>query len=372
MNYVNEKYERKKRLSKKSKVFLTVKEIHEEKMKHFKNLQNTVLQLKKKELNKLKEKQINFHRIKKLNDEIKDIIEKKEENEYFLEVSSIINEYFSLDEKNIQDNSVDNHYYDDRKKNLTSLYYNALRLELPTIDINNRIPDTFNCIHCGAIDSVGETEEANICINCGTECRLIPYTTGPSFKEMEQYDFPTSPVDYKRINYFTECLNQVQAKEHADIPQEVFDSLILEIHKERIKDMSKLNKPSIKRLLKKCGHSKYYEHSQLLINRLNKIPSVKIPVSIEEKLKHMFNEIQEPWLIHKDNQRNNFFSYPYVIYKFFELLGLDEYKKYFECLKSRDKLYKQDVTWKKVMNELKFKDQSEDEYRIPWRFIPSV
>jgi hypothetical protein len=97
-----------------------------------------------------------------------------------------------------------------------------------------------------------------------------------------------------------------------------------------------------------------------------------IPEPIEEKLKLMFMEIQEPWEIYKPKNRNNFFSYPYTINKLCELLGLEEYRPYFPMLKSRDKLYKQDVTWKKIMTHISKYPKSTQLADVNWRFIPSV
>jgi len=62
----------------------------------------------------------------------------------------------------------------------------------------------------------------------------------------------------------------------------------------------------------------------------------------------MFKEIQAPFqeVYPKVNkQRKNFLSYYYVLHKFVELLGLDEFKYCFPLLKNREKLYEQDCIW---------------------------
>ena len=41
------------------------------------------------------------------------------------------------------------------------------------------------------------------------------------------------------MNHFNECLAQFQGKESTIVPQEVYDSLLLEIKKERIKNLAK-------------------------------------------------------------------------------------------------------------------------------------
>jgi len=45
-------------------------------------------------------------------------------------------------------------------------------------------------------------------------------------------------------------------------------------------------------------------------------------------------------------------SYSYVLYKFCELLGEDQYLPCFPLLKSKDKLYRHDVIWKKITTDL--------------------
>jgi len=81
---------------------------------------------------------------------------------------------------------------------------------------------------------------------------------------------------------------------------------------------------------------------------------------IEEKLRYMFKEIQPSFQTHCPKDRNNFLSYSYVLYKFCELLELDEYLSCFQLLKNRDKLYIQDKIWQKICADLS------------WQFIRSI
>ncbi len=69
----------------------------------------------------------------------------------------------------------------------------------------------------------------------------------------------------------------------------------------------------------------------------------------------MFKDIQGPFLKHCPKDRKNFLSYSYVLYKFFQILGLNEYLKFFPLLKSREKLYVQDQIWKKICEDLNYK-----------------
>jgi hypothetical protein len=81
---------------------------------------------------------------------------------------------------------------------------------------------------------------------------------------------------------------------------------------------------------------------------------------VEEKFRQMFKECQIPFQLYCPKNRKNFLSYSYVIRKFLELLGEDEYIPYFPLLKSREKLYQQDVIWKGITKMLK------------WEFYPSL
>ncbi len=100
---------------------------------------------------------------------------------------------------------------------------------------------------------------------------------------------------------------------------------------------------------------------------------MNIPEPIEQRLIAMFEEIQYPWELLKNKERKNFFSYPYIIYKFCQILNIHEYLQYFPLLKSREKLYKQDYIWKQIIEYLN--KNPPDHYLlkdIKWVFINSV
>jgi hypothetical protein len=165
---------------------------------------------------------------------------------------------------------------------------------------------------------------------------------------------------YKKINHLNEILNQFQAKESTIIPDEVMNEVVCEIRKRRIQNIAELCEKDIREILKKLNRSKYYEHATHILSRLNGNPPPTITPEIEEKIRAMFQEIQAPFLLYCPDDRTNFLSYSYILYKFFELLDLDEYKVYFPLLKSRDRLIAHDQIWKKICDYLK------------WEFIRSV
>lgn len=155
-------------------------------------------------------------------------------------------------------------------------------------------------------------------------------------------------------------ISQIQGKETTDIPEEVYDKILLEIKKQKITNMADLNCNKIKEILKRLRINKYYEHSAHIINKLNGLPTPHFDPELEEKLRSMFKQIQPLFLKYAPGHRKNFLSYSYVLHKFVQLLGKDEYLPYFSLLKSREKLHQQDMIWKKICEELN------------WEYLPSI
>ncbi len=140
----------------------------------------------------------------------------------------------------------------------------------------------------------------------------------------------------------------------------MYDSILVEIKKERIENMAELTPKKLRQILRKIKRNKYYEHIPHIINQLNGLPPPIISNKVEEILRRMFKEIQVPFQKYCPKGRKNFLSYSYVLYKFFELLEMDEYLQCFSLLKSREKLHQQDKIWKKICIDCRFE------------FIPSL
>ena len=190
-----------------------------------------------------------------------------------------------------------------------------------------------------------------ICNICGYQELLLVEQNRPILKQNTK---DTSHFSYKRINHFREWCNQVQGKESTDIPDEIFEKILTEIKKEKIIDTKTITYNKMRDILKRLRINKYYEHINYIINRINGIPTPQFSQDLEDKLCNMFRNIQAPFLKHCPKDRKNFLSYSYVLYKFFQILGLNEYLKYFPLLKSREKLYVQDQIWKKICVELNY------------------
>lgn len=216
---------------------------------------------------------------------------------------------------------------------------------------------TEHCQQCNVAREEISSEGILVCPKCGSEEYALVVSDFPSFRDPPK---ERNNYAYKKINHLNEILNQFQAKESTVIPEEVMHEVVLEIRKRRINNIADLSEEDIRQILKKLGRSKYYEHRAHILSRLNGNPPPTITPEIEEKIRAMFQEIQAPFLLYCPNDRTNFLSYSYILYKFFELLELDEYKIYFPLLKSRDRLIAHDQIWKKICDYLQ------------WEFIQSV
>lgn len=192
--------------------------------------------------------------------------------------------------------------------------------------------------------------EANLtCSKCGFQEFILVDSDKPSYKDPPR---EVSYYAYKKINHFNEWLAQFQAKESTEIPQEIYDEILLQLKKERITNMASLKPTKLREILRKMKCSKYYEHIPHIINRLNGQNAPFMSREDEEKLRHMFREIQPSFKKHCPKGRRNFLSYGYVLYKFCELLEMDEYLACFPLLKNRDKLYLQDKTWELICKDM--------------------
>jgi hypothetical protein len=217
--------------------------------------------------------------------------------------------------------------------------------------------DYDKCIDCNIEMTIDPIDGLQICDKCGRQNRLLIESDKPNFKDPPP---EVSYFAYKRINHFNECLAFFQGKESTDVPQEVFDKILIEIKKERITNLARLDYDKIRAYLKKLKLNKYYDHIPHILNRINGLPPPVLSKQLEEKLRSMFKQIQNPFRMVCPKARKNFISYSYVLHKFVQLLGFDEFKSCFPLLKDRNKLHQTDLIWKGICKIL------------GWKFIKSI
>lgn len=364
------------------------------------------------ELSKLKEELLNiqqkpndaktdndFVQIVNLNDKISlieqsisSIISNKEELDYFTKTADILYNYYELVENNSDDNMNINVHLNNtsnsQKKSILEYFHkkndenkvsnkstpnDVSNFVAPIIQNNdnnraslldkylaitdkNYINDNIDnkialiCEHCGSSEkTILHNDSISVCNVCFAVQHLLTDNEKPSYKDPPK---EISYFSYKRINHYQEWLNQIQGKETTDIPEDIFDKILLELKIQRITDKKDITRQKIKDILKKLKINKYYEHIPYIMNRITGIPNPNLTPELEEKLRNMFKEIQVPFLKHSPLNRKNFLSYSYVIHKFIQILGKTEYLKYFPLLKSREKLHQQEEIWKKICKDL--------------------
>lgn len=303
-----------------------------------------------------------------------------EEIEYMLDIIPYIIEYTQEEEKSHNDDVSDvgcdtdiiNPFtkYDNNISNFVNItgnvnkgdvynrYMSEIEGEYTVRDTRIKHKSKDICPYCKGKEELFEEESTLTCMKCGYSIDFIDSTL--KFASYQQDFEVVSYIAYKRINHFNEWLSQFQGTESTVVPQEVFDKLILEFKKIRMSRTDDIKSEKIREFLKKLKLNKYYEHIPYILRILQGKKPPSLTTEMENELRKMFKDIQEPFSKACPKNRKNFLSYSYVIHKFCELLEYDEFLESFSLLKSREKLYQQDVIWKAICKELK------------WEFIPSL
>lgn len=234
---------------------------------------------------------------------------------------------------------VDNNYYNKPKSNVINM-----------------------CSKCNIEKVLIPSEGLYTCTNCGEVEYVIIESEVPSHKDAinEKPKYP-----YKKINHLIEKLNQFQSKESNNIPDCVFIDIENQI---RIKNLNRndISLHTIKEILRKKRYNKYYENAQFIFSKVTKTPPPLLTRDQEEEVKTRFRLLEEPFMLFKDKNRSNFLNYGTVLHKIFLIMGLESHAKYFPLLKSKDKVRKQDKTWKKMCEYL------QKHNKLDWTYHSSI
>lgn len=228
-------------------------------------------------------------------------------------------------------------------------FHNKVFLGIETTESRN----IYQC-PCGSMNTFHTAECEQVCRDCG-HAEFID-TDELGFKEEQEMD-KTIAYSYKKENHFNEWMLQFQAKESTTVPEKVISDVREEIKKQKL---GKVEHPKVREILKKLKYNKFYEHAPYIAMVVSGNTPPVMPQELEDRLRLMFHQIQAPFKKHCPGDRINFLSYSYVLYKFCELLGEDQYLKCFPLLKSNDKLYKHDQIWRNICDDLR------------WQFISTI
>ena len=306
-----------------------------------------------------------------LKKEVEYISSGQRETKYILNTCSLLNQFIELEElgKTLmtqEDQDVEQALYElnMQKNNITDEYMRIVDPHYTSVrNVNCKRKDIY-CEFCNCYLTI--TGGFAVCYDCGNSRPAIQHATELSYKEMQEMDYRPQ-FTYEKISHLDDWLRRFQAKEHKEIPQEILDKVVLEAHKQRIKDLSTLTEQQVKKFLKKLELNDYYDNVISIINRINKRSPFILTTEVEHKIKEMFQQIQAPFEKYKDPNRKNMLSYSYLLHHFFLILDLPQFSKYFFLLKSPEKLRQQDQTFKKIVDELAKTDP-----KTAWRFFPSL
>ena len=207
------------------------------------------------------------------------------------------------------------------------------------------------CENCGIEKILNHIEGTYVCVNCGEVENVIIESEIPNYKETGT-EKPAYP--YKRINHLIECLNQLQAKETSDIPDEIYDKINQELKKYKILDPKDITVTIIRTILKKLKLNKYYEHVSHIKSKITHTQAPMLGKN-EALIIQMFKMTQEPFEKYRPKGRKNYIHYGYFLRKILQLLGLKDLMEYYPLLKSRDKLRILDKIWEKICRDLNWK-----------------
>ena len=213
------------------------------------------------------------------------------------------------------------------------------------------------CDDCGTKLTIDTLKSSYVCENCG-KCVF-------ALLEHDKTVYVKHPViemntfSYRRYDHFVEWLNKFHNIDKSKVPKKIYVLINKELKKQHKKN-DQLTKENILELLKKTGNSKYNCQVSQILNVLNEKKLPTLPINVQHQMKMMFKQTLQPFAEICPHDRTNFLSYSYVIRKFLEILKQGQYKEYFPLLKSREKLYQQDLIWKGICRKL------------DWTYYPTI
>lgn len=297
----------------------------------------------------IREKIDKLDMIKSLEDEIEKItnfsylddFEKKVKPYIFSEASTTFRKKTKYKEGEIDGHVVQN---DDCKSTVFKEYMSAINGKSPEVVLHKE--DI--CGDCGLEMKVIQTKSIICCPQCG-KCLVYMDSTNSLVSYGDEVEFTN--FSYKRLNHFNEKLLQMQAKEVFEIGEDVVRAVMKELYNRRT-DVQDINCKLVREVLKTLKLRKTYEHVSQITMRITGVVPPRLTPEMEEMCRLCFIAIQPAFEEHCPSERKNFLSYYYVLYRLFEMFGLDQLLPNFVLLKGRDKLIKQDQIWKKICHSL--------------------
>jgi len=211
------------------------------------------------------------------------------------------------------------------------------------------------CTKCQVPRILDSEQAILVCPRCA---HSIPYMDSSSNAMAYGEEVEFTVYLYQRANYFNEYLSNFQGKESTKLNEQDIQKVArILYHKYKIRDKSQIKVETIRDIVTdyKLGLSKQVS---ALWSRLTGLPCPRLSQSQEKICRNMFLAIQAPFEKYCPPTKKRMCSYPYILYKFCQLLGWDEFLDHFPLLKDPAKLRYLENLWRKICKDL------------DWQFIP--
>jgi hypothetical protein len=189
-----------------------------------------------------------------------------------------------------------------------------------------------------------------ICISCGKEEDFIDATSSTM---TYGHNVGFSNYAYTKEEYFEKWMDSIQAKESQLITLQDLTKIILQFHSKRMsaKDVTLFR---IKKILKQLKLSKHNQHIIQIWATITKKKPPRLTESEEFRFKTMFKQIHEIWDDIKPPDRHNFLNYSYILYKFCQLIGRNDFLPFLRIYlhKVPDKIMSEEIIFKKFCDKL--------------------
>lgn len=230
--------------------------------------------------------------------------------------------------------------------------------EVEHVPVDIRVIPNEICEECDDIMILESRSSTLICPCCGNWKYYLDATSS-HMAYGEEVEFTV--FAYLRMNHFNERLTYSQAKESTRIAMEDIQKVMDRLIERRIADVEKITMEMTYSIAKELKMRHVYKQNTQLWCRITGKPPLRMTPEQEERLRSMFRAVNRLWLKYKPDERKNFLSYNYIIYKFCQLLGMDKFCGLYKLLKGDKKLEKQDEIFKKIC----------EDPELQWEFIPS-
>lgn len=355
----------------------TVTQLHEDKLKEIiaaeQQLPNLIKQLECLERDGKNEGRESDREhelaIKKLKSEIAEI--EGSRLKYFKHCGFILNKYSELDRKKPKVKTVSGLDILGKKQfnngtNRKNMLYRSYRTRVDPEYVNieeDTVNDDNYCFNCKVFRVTLTDDSIMVCPRCGDQLTVTQKYNKPNTEDQPNEN---KVYEYQRYTHLCNWILKIQGREEKIIPQVILDAVKTEIYRERKEQqLEKLTEKDIRRYLKKNrgknNADKFYDHSTKILWLVTGIQPIQMTQEMESNLQNMFMAIQEPFERHKA-ERHNFSSYAYILYKFCQLLGYDEFLPKFKLQKNEGLIYQHDCIWKKICEDMGGEEKG-------WKFI---